>query len=95
MATTAYSRHYAREIDVEQLAGLLRGTQPISAEQASDIDLKFSEWIRSDIQCSSCGRLGAQVVRSARARGTQKLIRQSHFRFVGQDGQDAHHPTVS
>jgi len=92
MATTAYSRHYAREIDVEQLAGLLRGTQPISAEQASDIDPKFSEWIRSDIQCSSCGRLGAQVVRSARARGTQKLIRQSHFRFVGQDGHDAHHP---
>jgi hypothetical protein len=70
----------------------LRGSQPISAEQASDIDPKWSEWIQSDIQCSSCGRLGAQVVRSARARGTQKLIRQSHFRFAGRDGQDAHHP---
>jgi hypothetical protein len=92
MATTAYSRYYAREIDIEQLAGLLRGTQPSLAEQASDIDPKWSDWIQSDIQCSSCGRLGAQVVRSARARGTQKLIRQSHFRFVGQDGQDAHHP---
>ena len=92
MATTAYSRHYAREIDVEQLSGLLRGTQPISSEQASDIDPKWNEWIRSDIQCSSCGRLGAQVVRSARAAGTKRLIRQSHFRFVGRDGQDAHHP---
>lgn len=92
MATTAYSQHYAREIDVEQLAWLLSGRQPIAAEQVPEIDPKWSDWIRSDIKCSSCGRTGAHVVRSARARGTQKLIRQSHFRFVGQDGNDAHHP---
>ncbi|RWP58111.1 MAG: hypothetical protein E5V60_07815 [Mesorhizobium sp.] len=92
MATTAYSKHYAREIDVEQLAWLLSGRQPDASEQVSEIDSKWSEWIRSDVQCSSCGRIGAHVVRSARSRGTQKVIRQSHFRFLGQDGNDAHHP---
>ena len=92
MATTAYSQHYAREIDVEQLAWLLSGRQPIAAEQVPEIDPKWSDWIRSDVRCSSCGSTGAHVVRSARARATQKLIRQSHFRFVGQDGNDAHHP---
>lgn len=66
MATTAYSRHYAREIDVEQLAGLLRGTQPISAEQASDIDPKFSEWIRSDIR-PAAGSVLKLCVRPGRA----------------------------
>jgi hypothetical protein len=81
MATTAYSQRYAREIDVEQLAWLLSGRQPIAAEQVPEIDPKWSDWIRSDIKCSSCGGTGAHVVRSARARGTQKLIRQSHFRL--------------
>lgn len=92
MATTAYSQHYAREIDVEQLAWLLSGRQAVADEEVPEIDPKLSGWIRSDIQCSSCGKIGAHVVRSARARETRKLIRQSHFRFAAQDGKDAHHP---
>lgn len=68
MATTAYSQFYAREIDVEQLAWLLGGRQPIPREQVPEIDPKWGDWIRSDVQCSSCGRTGAQVVGSARAR---------------------------
>jgi hypothetical protein len=92
VATTAYSQHYAREIDVEQLAWLLSGRQAVLDEKVPEIDPKWGEWIRSDIQCSSCGRIGAHVVRAARARETQKLIRQSHFRFAALDGKDAHHP---
>lgn len=92
MATTAYSQYYAREIDVEQVAWLLSGRQLVLGEQVPEIDPKWTDWIRTDVQCSSCGRNGAQIVRSARARETKKLIRQSHFRFVGQGGVDAHHP---
>ncbi|WP_261331541.1 hypothetical protein [Rhizobium leguminosarum] len=31
-------------------------------------------------------------MRSAKARGAQALVRQAHFRFVDQQGGDAHHP---
>jgi hypothetical protein len=90
MPTTAYSKHFARELDVEQLAGLLRGTQPSSID--NDIESSLRDWIRSDVQCSSCGQFGAQIVRATQVRATVGSRRQAHFRFVGHDGTDAHHP---
>lgn len=92
MATTAYSQHYSRELDVDQLAWLLVGLAPVVGQSAPEIDPKWNTWILSDVRCSSCGRSGAHVVRSARSRQSRKIIRQSHFRFVSQDGSDAHHP---
>jgi hypothetical protein len=92
MPTTAYSTHFARELDVEQLAALLRGTQPSELKSDTDVEPHWRDWIRSDVQCSSCGKFGAQIVRATKAQGTLKSIRQAHFRFVDQDGIDAHHP---
>jgi hypothetical protein len=54
LPTTAYSKKYQR--DVEHLLGLLYGTNPTDADPDT-----YREWIRADIQCSSCGRPGAQI----------------------------------
>lgn len=91
MPTTAYSKYFRRELDVEQLAKLLGAPLNVAGSEP-DVDARWREWIRSDIQCSSCGISGAQVVRSARTRETLKAVRQPHFRFVAQSGGDAHHP---
>jgi hypothetical protein len=91
MPKTAYSTWYRRELDVEQLVGLMLQVPP---EQSIDRELAEAqrEWIRSDIRCSSCGAHGAQIVRSARRKATNAAIRQAHFRFVAPDTADAHHP---
>jgi hypothetical protein len=86
MPTTGYSQHYRRELDVEQLLGLIAG-QETAKEQ---IDAALREWIRSDIQCPSCGSVGAQVVRVGHSPDSGRATRQAHFRFVRQDGTDAH-----
>lgn len=92
MPTTAFSAHFSRELDVEQLGWLLTASIPAGSQQTTPDFTPHAEWIRKDIRCSSCGKSGAQVVRSAKARGTQALVRQAHFRFVDQQGGDAHHP---
>lgn len=92
MPTTAFSTFFARELDVEQLSWLLHGNPPPDRDRTA-LDLsQWAEWIRNDIRCSSCGKSGAQVVRPSKARGGQALLRQAHFRFVDQQGGDAHHP---
>lgn len=92
MPTTAFSAHFSRELDVEQLGWLLTASAPAGSQQTIHDFAPYADWIRRDIRCSSCGKSGAQVVRSAKARGTQVLVRQAHFRFVDQQGGDAHHP---
>ncbi|MGY5790232.1 hypothetical protein ACXHXM_08170 len=92
MPTTAFSAHYSRELDVEQLGWLLSGNHPGNG-QAAVADLsQWADWIRTDIRCSSCGKTGAQVVRPSKARGGQAVLRQAHFRFVDPQGGDGHHP---
>lgn len=92
MPTTAFSAHFSRELDVEQLGWLLRGNRSGDGE-ATVADLsRWADWIRNDVRCSSCGKTGAQVVRPSKARGSQAVLRQAHFRFVDHQGGDAHHP---
>jgi hypothetical protein len=92
MPTTAFSAHFSRELDVEQLGWLLTAGVPDGGQQTIHDFAPYADWIRTDIRCSSCGKSGAQIVRSAKSRGTQILVRQAHFRFVNPQGGDAHHP---
>lgn len=92
MPATAFSQHYARELDVEQLAWLLTHIGPVVGQQSIPDLSPWADWIRNDIQCSSCGKRGAQIVRPGKARGTTTVVRQAHFRFTDQSGGDAHHP---
>ncbi|WP_316186266.1 MULTISPECIES: hypothetical protein [unclassified Bradyrhizobium] len=92
MPATAFSAKFGRELDVDQLAVLITGLQPTSERDGAELLGSFGEAIRADIQCSSCGKLGARVLRSAKSRASRAFLRQAHFRFVDPDGGDAHHP---
>ncbi|MHC2617971.1 hypothetical protein ACVIW2_000002 [Bradyrhizobium huanghuaihaiense] len=92
MPATAFSVRFARELDVDQLAMLMTGEKPTSERDGAELLSASGEAIRADIQCSSCGKFGARVVRSARSRASRAVLRQAHFRFVDPDGGDAHHP---
>ncbi len=92
MPATAFSIRFARELDVDQLATLMTGAQPTQDRDGAELLSGFGDAIRADIQCSSCGKFGAGVVRSARSRASKAVLRQAHFRFVDPSGGDAHHP---
>ncbi|MFY0309667.1 hypothetical protein ACFMBG_07190 [Leisingera sp. D0M16] len=85
MPKTAFSSHFRRELDPEQLLVL------IGAASINAISNEQREWIREDVVCSSCGATGAQIVSEAKSRLTTKAVRQPHFRFMSPSGQDAHH----
>lgn len=89
MPTTAFSTYFKRELDVGQLARLMLADAPgATEEQLSDAQ---RTWVRGDVRCSSCGVGGAQIVRASRPAGARGMLRQAHFRFVGDDAMDAHH----
>lgn len=92
MPATAFSVRFARELDVDQLAMLMTGENPTAERDGAELLSASGEAIRADIQCSSCGKFGARVVRPARSRASRAVLRQAHFRFVDPDGGDAHHP---
>lgn len=92
MPATAFSVKFARELDVDQLARLMTGARPTQDQDGAEILSEFGDAIRVDIQCSSCGKFGAHIVRSARSRASRAVLRQAHFRFVDPNGGDAHHP---
>jgi len=85
---TAYSQHFAQELDFKQL--LKRRGVTASLEQV-DYGLSQAErdWMRSDLLCPSCRCGGASLVRSD-ANGTGRNTRQAHFRFVDASGHTAH-----
>lgn len=92
MPATAFSVRFARELDVDQLAMLMTGEKPTSERDGAELLSESGGAIRTDIQCSSCGKFGAHVVRSAKSRASSAVLRQAHFRFVDPNGGDAHHP---
>ncbi len=92
MPITAYSQHFEKELDVEQLLALMSaGSTPPPAYTLEQLPDQWREWIRQDVRCSSCGVPGAQIVNGAMAKASGAAMRQPHFRFVAQDGGDAHH----
>ncbi|UPJ76831.1 hypothetical protein [Bradyrhizobium sp. 187] len=92
MPATAYSVRFARELDVDQLAILMTGENPTSGRDGAELLSASGELIRADIRCSSCGKFGARVVRTAKSRASKAVLGQAHFRFVDPNGGDAHHP---
>lgn len=92
MPATAFSVRFERELDVDQLAILMTGTQPTQDRDGAELLSMFSDAIRADVQCSSCGKFGAHIVRPAKSRASKAVLRQAHFRFVDPNGGDAHHP---
>lgn len=91
MPITAYSKEAQRELDLEQWLALS------GYRSEGDLELlTMPPAIRAkaavDIECSSCGALGATLVSSARSKGTGKAVAQGHFRFRAADGTNPHHP---
>lgn len=91
MSKTAYSTHFARELDPAQLAALMRGSQIVGAFEET-LTAAERELISQDVVCASCGVAGAQIVRAARSRRSNAVVRQAHFRFVSPTSGNAHHP---
>ncbi|WP_247564502.1 hypothetical protein [Bradyrhizobium sp. 151] len=71
---------------------MLTGDNPASERDGAELLSASGELIRADIRCSSCGKFGARVVRTAKSRASKAVLRQAHFRFVDPYGGDAHHP---
>lgn len=92
MPATAFSVRFERELDVDQLAILMTGTKPTQDRDGAELLSVYGDAIRADVQCSSCGKFGAHIVRPAKSRASKAVLRQAHFRFVDPNGGDAHHP---
>lgn len=89
MSHTAYSQHFAKELDFKQLLKL-RGVTA-SLDQA-DYGLSQAErdWMRGDLLCPSCRCSGASLVRSDVTKEGGRNSRQAHFRFIDASGHTAH-----
>ena len=93
MSATGFSHHFARELDVEQLLELMKLGGGIDGSATGDfVPPAWLAHIRTDVECPSCFVRGAVLVRGTHSMRTGKALRQAHFRFIGSDGQDAHHP---
>lgn len=92
MPRTAFSSHYGRELDPEQLMSLVHAAPVTNFQPDADLPPALRDWIRADIVCCSCGAMGAQIVRPSTSSRRNMLTRQGHFRFVNPTGDDAHHP---
>lgn len=93
MAKTAYSTKYRRELDVEQLLALY-GNHSLDESLAvlSNIPDRIRDMVSVDMVCPCCGVGGAVLVSGAKSAKSMKSLRQAHFRFVGDKGEEAHRP---
>ena len=91
MPKTAFSSHFGRELDPEQLLALMQSGSIDTILPDVEISHDQRAWIRGDVVCSSCGAVGAQIVRTSMGGKTARAVRQSHFRFVSPTEEDAHH----
>lgn len=91
MPKTAFSPYYGRELDPEQLLALMQSVSIDTVLPDAEISPADRAWIRANVVCSSCGAIGAQIVRTSMGRKTARAVRQSHFRFVSPTDEDAHH----
>lgn len=82
MSLTAYSRTFKRELQVSQLKELFENSKPaISGE--------FKDFVKADVECSSCLARGATIVREGKdSRGI--VVKQEHFAFRDASGGDPH-----
>lgn len=83
MPLTAYSVAEAKELDVDQvLAALSRRHASQAPVDIAELPESWRAFLRSDLECPCCFVTGAELVREAISRTSQKAIRQRCFRFV-------------
>lgn len=84
MPITAFSRYYEKELDFTQIIGRLAsdaGMSQLDSPAPDEIPENWRQFIREDMECPCCFILGAELVRGARSRGSNKIIRQPYFRY--------------
>lgn len=82
MSLTAYSHTFKRELQVSQLRELFeKSTPPIEGD--------FKDFVRTDIECSSCLARGAMAVREGKDLNG-RTVKQEHFAFRDSSGGDPH-----
>jgi len=81
MAITAFSKFFNRELDVQQILNLY-------AEIPDQNNL--SDFIKVDIECPCCGVTGARIVKEGLSSKTNLIVKQAHFAFNNDKGEDAH-----
>lgn len=93
MPTTAYSQTFGRELDVEQLLRLLQHKPegPVDSTLA-DLSPELRAFIRKDVECPSCFKIGAELVAAGRSKTTGRLVKQACFRFKDNATGKGHHP---
>lgn len=93
MPITAFSSSRGMELDVEQLLARLaeEGAQAGLAK-AAPIPEEWKSHISTDLECPSCFRRGAEVVRAGRSKADGQVVRQAYFRFGKSGATTGHHP---
>ncbi|WP_072931980.1 hypothetical protein [Nissabacter archeti] len=79
MTDTAFSKHLMKEVDPEQYVELL------GIEKS-----QIHEFAHQDIICPVCEASGGTYVRATQ---TGIYHKKAHFRFIGANGESAHHPS--
>jgi hypothetical protein len=93
MPKTAYSKHFGKELDLEQLIALIGGGAPSETDQdVREVPDSVRDWVKADLECPFCGAEGAQIVSSSKAKNGGIFLRQAHFRFQSPECTDSHHP---
>ncbi|EGR2204637.1 hypothetical protein AB8302_001748 [Vibrio parahaemolyticus] len=89
MALTAFSKKLNCEVDAVQYFSLLGHNLKIDPELNSVTD-EERYIVKNDVICPSCGVANAIIVSGSR-NDRNYAIRQPHFRFVDEHGNDSHH----
>ncbi|WP_429210285.1 hypothetical protein [Aeromonas veronii] len=82
MSLTAYSRTFKRELQVSQLKELFENS-------SSTISGEFKDFVKADVECSSCLARGATIVQAGKD-ALGRVVKQEHFAFRDASGGDPH-----
>ncbi|SMY39094.1 hypothetical protein PMAL9190_03895 [Photobacterium malacitanum] len=83
MTITIYSRKFKRELDARQLKSLF-------FDSNENQKLSFKEFIKADIECPICNVTGGHYVSEGSSQLTGKVVKQAHFAFRDNQGNDTH-----
>lgn len=93
MPITAFSSSRGMELDVEQILARMseESAQP-GLGKAAAIPEAWKSHIATDLECPSCFRYGAEIVRAGRSKTDGQVVRQAYFRFAKSGAGTGHHP---
>ena len=81
------------ELDVEQFLARMseESAQPGLGKNVA-IPEVWKSHIATDLECPSCFRYGAEIVRAGRSKTDGHVVRQAYFRFANSSVGTGHHP---